>query len=86
MFLKKGVFQKRKFSFPFVRRQIYFSPIFLKSWVHISDNIAGVVGGSQYNYRGYRLRDFLLPNNNLDDVFIFKDLLGLEINLTKNLL
>ena len=28
-----------------VTKQIYFSPIFWKSWVHISDNIAGVVGG-----------------------------------------
>ena len=29
-------------------KQIYFSSVFLKSWVHISDNIAGVVGASQY--------------------------------------
>ena len=25
-------------------KQIYFSTLFLKSWVHISDNVAGVVG------------------------------------------
>ena len=34
-----------------VTKQIYFSPTFLKSWVHISDNIAGVlglVGDAQY--------------------------------------
>ena len=28
-----------------VTKQIYFSPTFLKSWVHISDNTAGVLGG-----------------------------------------
>ena len=31
-----------------VTKQIYFWPTFLKSWVHISDDIAGVVGGLQY--------------------------------------
>ena len=31
-----------------VTKQIYFRPTFLKSWVHISDDIAGVVGGLQY--------------------------------------
>ena len=31
-----------------VAKQIYFSFIFLKSWVHISDNTSGVVGGRQY--------------------------------------
>ena len=31
-----------------VTEQIYFLPTFLKSWVHLSDNITGVVGGSQY--------------------------------------
>ena len=29
-------------------KQIYFLSTFLKSWFHISDNIAGVVGGLQY--------------------------------------
>ena len=29
-------------------KQIYFSPTFLKLWVHISDSIARVVGGAQY--------------------------------------
>ena len=76
MFSKKGVLKKlvtllsvNKFSF---------HPHFFKSWVHISDNIASVVGGSQYSYRGYRHSDFLLSNNYLDDVFAFKDLLGFE--------
>ena len=52
---KKWVLEKREFSYFFksannvvVTKQIYFSPAFLKSWVHISDNIAGVVGVSQY--------------------------------------
>ena len=31
-----------------VTKQVYFSSAFLKSWVYISDNIAGVVGGPQY--------------------------------------
>ena len=29
-------------------KQIYFSPTLLKSLIHISDNIAGIVEGSQY--------------------------------------
>ena len=76
MFSKKGVLQKRKLSYPFqsmsynnlvIRKQLYFLPTFLKSWVHSSDNTARVVGGSQYKYRGYRHRDFPLFNNDLDD-------------------
>ena len=31
-----------------VIKQIYFSLTFLKSWFHISNNIAGVVGDPQY--------------------------------------
>ena len=31
-----------------ITKQIYFSSTFLKSWVHISDNIAGVVGGTEH--------------------------------------
>ena len=31
-----------------VTKQIYFLLTFLKSYVHIYDNIAGVVGGPQY--------------------------------------
>ena len=44
---------------------------------HISDNIARVVGGPQYKYSGYGHKDFPLSNNYLDDVFTFKDLIGL---------
>ena len=29
-------------------KQIYFSPTFSKSWMKISDNIAGVLGDPQY--------------------------------------
>ena len=29
-------------------KQTYFSPTFLKPWVHISDNVVGLVGGPQY--------------------------------------
>ena len=29
----------------FVTKQIYLPPTFLKLWVHLSDNNAGVVGG-----------------------------------------
>ena len=29
-------------------KQIYFSPTFSKSWMRISDNIAGVLGDPQY--------------------------------------
>ena len=57
-FQKNGYFKKREFSCPFfqsiiynklvVTKQIYFLTTFLKSWVHIYDNIAGVVGGPQY--------------------------------------
>ena len=54
---KKRVLQKGEFSYYFfsvsydkvvATKQIYFSSTFLRSWIHISDNIAGVVGGSQY--------------------------------------
>ena len=38
-------------------KQIYFSPTFLKLWVHIFDNIAGVVGDPQYCYMGYKYRE-----------------------------
>ena len=31
-----------------ITRQIYFLRTFLKSWVHVSDDIAGVVGDPQY--------------------------------------
>ena len=56
---KQWVLQKREFSYLFFRsisynnvvvtKQVYFSSAFLKSWVYISDNIAGVVGGPQYH-------------------------------------
>ena len=65
-FSKKGVPKKREFS-----NQIYFSPTFWKSWVHISDNIAGVVGGPKGNL-------FLCPIINWKDIFKLKDLLSLE--------
>ena len=57
-FLKKRVLQKRELFYYFsqsisdndvvVTIQIYFSPTVLKLWVHISDNILGVVGDPQY--------------------------------------
>ena len=31
-----------------VTKKIYFSPTFLKSWVHIYGNITGIDGGPQY--------------------------------------
>ena len=74
MFSKKKCF-KNKFSNPFqsvsynsmvVTKQICFSPTFLKSWVHISDNIARLVEGLQCNYRAYRHGDFPLSNKYLD--------------------
>ena len=57
-FQKNEYFKKREFSYPFfqsvvynnviVTKQIYILTTFLKSWVRISDNIAGVVGDPQY--------------------------------------
>ena len=61
-----------------VTKQIYFSPIFLKSWSHISDNIAGVlglVGGPQYYEKGYWYRE---GEGDLLSFFSLKDLLGSE--------
>ena len=59
MFSKKWVLQKRKFPYSFlhsisynnmvIMKQVYFSPIFRKSWAHVSNNIAGVEGGPQHN-------------------------------------
>ena len=59
-FPKKRVLQKPEFSYPIfqsasyknvaVTKQIYFSSRFLKSWIDISDNIAGLVGGSSQEY------------------------------------
>ena len=37
-------FQSISYNNVVVTKQIYFSSIFLKLWVHISDNIAGVLG------------------------------------------
>ena len=36
------------------------SPTFLKSWIHISDKIARLAGGLQYNYRVCKHRDLPL--------------------------
>ena len=58
-FQKYEYFKVCEFSYPFffqsivynnvvVTKQICFLTIFLKLWVHISDNIAGLVGGPQY--------------------------------------
>ena len=57
-FLRNQCFKNRDFSYSFfqpivhntvvVTKQIYFLTTFFISWVHISDNIAGVVGGQQY--------------------------------------
>ena len=47
-----------------VTKQIYFSPTFLKSGVHISDNIAGVVGDPQYfqmEYKYWEEEEDVLP-------------------------
>ena len=41
-----------------VTKQVYFSSAILKSWVHISHNIAGIARGSQYQPRPQRI--FLL--------------------------
>ena len=41
-------FQPVSYNNVVATKQIYFSSVFLKSWVHVSDNIAGVVGASQY--------------------------------------
>ena len=38
-------------------QKIYFASTFLKSWVHISYNIALVVGGPKYYQRRYRYRE-----------------------------
>ena len=63
MFSKKCVLQKRNCFNPFFQSisyslivpiKIYFSPTFLKLWLHISDNIACVVGGTQYYQWVYR--------------------------------
>ena len=61
-FQKKWVLQKREFSYYFlqsvsynnvvVKIKIYFSSTFSKLWVHISDNIAGVVGSPDYYRKG----------------------------------
>ena len=57
-FSKKWVLWKSEFSSPsfqwigynnmVVKKKNYFSPLSLKSWAYISDNIAGVVGVTQY--------------------------------------
>ena len=79
-FLKTECFKKGNLSYPFqsisynnvvVRKQIYFSPTFSKSWFYIFDNIECVVGGSQCKYKH---RNFPLSDNYLDNVFAFKDL------------
>ena len=53
VFLKRWMLQKRQFSCYFqsityndviVTKQIYLSLTFLKSWIHIFDNIASVIG------------------------------------------
>ena len=40
-----------------VTNQVYFSPTFLKSWVHISDNIAGIIGAPQNHWRWHRYNE-----------------------------
>ena len=40
-----------------VTKQICFLATALKSWVHISDNIAGVVADPKHCYGGYRYRE-----------------------------
>ena len=60
-------------------KQIYFLSTFVKSLVHISDDIEGVVGGSQEEVyvQRKRRRSFPLSNNYLDDVLTL-ELQGLE--------
>ena len=63
-FQKYEYFKKRQFSFPFfqstvynnvvVTKQIHFLNTFLKSWVRIYDDIAGVIGGPHYYQREFR--------------------------------
>ena len=69
MFSKKVMFQKRKFSYfsqsicysnVVLTKQIYFSHTFVKSWVHISHQIATLAGGSQHNYKRYKHGNFSL--------------------------
>ena len=58
LFRKNEFFKNLNFLIPFqksisynnavVTKQICFSPTFSKSWVHISDNIAGAIGRPQY--------------------------------------
>ena len=50
-------FQSVSYNNVVIRKETYFSPTFLKSWIHIYDNIAGVVGNPQYYYSGYRYRE-----------------------------
>ena len=40
-----------------VTKRIYYSLTFLKSWVHICDNVADVVGGPQYCQMGYKYKE-----------------------------
>ena len=57
-FQKNQYFKKLELPYPFfqsivynnvvVTKQIYFLATLVISWVHISHNIAGVVGGPQY--------------------------------------
>ena len=60
-FSKKWVLQKREFCYPFfqsvsyknviVKKEIYFSSRFLKSWIDVSD-VAGLVGKARSSTRG----------------------------------
>ena len=53
-FLIVFFFQSISYNNVVIRKETYFSHTFLKSWIHIHDNIAGVVGNPQYYYRDYR--------------------------------
>ena len=82
VFSKKLVLQKSEFSYPFfqleryknmvARKQVYFSRTFLNLWVHISDNIAGVVGARSTTRGGIDIGKkkaiFPLSSNYLDDL------------------
>ena len=60
---------------------LHYLTTFLKSWIHISDNIASLIGTYRITRGGIGIAKekwyFPLPNNFLD-VFAEKDLLGLE--------
>ena len=60
------LFFSQQFIITWLLQKIYFLTTFSKQRVHISDHIAGVVGGPQYYQREYRYRKHCANN----EVFI----------------